>query len=186
MTYEEAFPTKAADFAADLAFSHAQADQPFWEQIYRLAFPDMASMTNVRKDGWAQRGGIDRVITTASGRVWKIDEKVRRQKWNDILLELQSDIARNLPGWVIKDLACDFIAYAFLPTRECFLLPVAPLQRAWREHGAVWRKRYGTREAPNNGWRTLNCPVPIPVLMEKIAEAMLFRWDSDDDNEIPF
>lgn len=165
-----------ANFAADLAFSHAQSDQPFWAEVYREAFPDMESMVNVRKDGWAQRGGIDRIITCASGRVWRIDEKVRREKWDDILLEVKSDIERDTPGWIVKDLACDFIAYAFLPTQECFLLPVQPLQRAWRQYGELWIREYETKEAPNNGWRTLNCPVPISFLMEAIAEAMLIRW----------
>jgi hypothetical protein len=164
------------DFRRDLAFSHDQADAPFWAEVYREAFPDMESMTNVRKDGWAQRGGIDRAVTTAAGRTWYIDEKVRREKWNDILLEIKSDIDRDAPGWIVKDLACDFIAYAFLPTQECFLLPVQPLQRAWRQYGELWVREYGTKKAPNNGWSTLNCPVPIPVLMRKISEAMFIRW----------
>lgn len=169
---------KPANFVADLAFSHAQADQPFWGEVYREAFPDMVSMVNVRKDGWAQRGGIDRKIVTSSGRDWNIDEKVRREKWNDILLETKSDIARDAPGWIVKDLACDFIAYAFLPTQECYLLPIVPLQRAWRKHGALWLAEYGTKTAQNERWQTLNCPVPIPVLMRKVSEAMFIRWKS--------
>jgi hypothetical protein len=191
--YNEAFPTaKVADFQADLKFSHDQADAPFWGEVYREAFPDMDSMTNVRKDGWAQRGGIDRIITTTSGRTWKIDEKVRREKWNDILLEMKSDIDRDTPGWVVKDLVCDFIAYAFLPTQECYLLPIHPLQRAWRLHGALWVKQYGTKKAPNKGWWTLSCPVPIPILMRKISEAMFIRWKSTPiaevvtDSDIPW
>lgn len=162
------------DFDDDLEFSHSQ--EAFWEGVYRIAFPDMESMTDVCKDGWAQRGGIDRLITTASGRVWKVDEKVRRETWPDILLETKSDVARNAPGWIVKDLACDFIAYAFLPSRECYLLPVQPLQRAWRQHGHIWLGEYGTREAKNNGWKTENCPVPIKEIMRKISEAMWMRW----------
>lgn len=51
-------------------------------------------MVSVRDDGWAQRGGIDRVITLACGRTIKIDEKVRKEDWPDILLERWSDEQR--------------------------------------------------------------------------------------------
>lgn len=32
------------DFAASLTYSHDQADQPWWEQVYRRAFPDFVAM----------------------------------------------------------------------------------------------------------------------------------------------
>ena len=59
----------------------------WWTDVYRGAFPDLLSMTNVRKDGWAQRGGIDRVLTLSSGKTITVDEKVREKVWPDILLE---------------------------------------------------------------------------------------------------
>jgi hypothetical protein len=177
---------KPANFADDLAWSQAQSDQSFWGDVYRQSWPDMASMTIIRKDGWAQRGGIDRSVTLHSGRTYTIDEKARRKKWPDILLELQSDIERKTPGWIVKDLACDFIAYAFVPTRECYLLPVAALQRAWRKHGEIWLREYKTRTAENEGWQTLNCPVPIPILMRKISEAMYFRWQEEKGEQSLF
>lgn len=55
-------------FAKSLARSHIYADAPWWEETYREFFPGFASMVCVRDDGWAQRGGIDRVITLRSGR----------------------------------------------------------------------------------------------------------------------
>lgn len=165
-----------ANFQEDLAFSHAQADQPFWRDVYVQAFPDMAAMTDVRKDGWAQRGGIDRIITTSTGTVWKIDEKVRRKDYGDILLEYTSNSRTNAPGWVVKELACDFIAYAIVSTCTCYLLPVAPLQRAWRTHHMRWISEYGQVAAVNASYQTISCPVPIPELMHKISQAMFFRW----------
>jgi hypothetical protein len=36
----------------------------------------------------------------------------------DFLLEYWSDYERRSPGWIEKDLACDFIAYAFVPSRR--------------------------------------------------------------------
>lgn len=171
----------AANFQDDLAYSHAQSDQPFWGEVYRQAFPDMETMSNVRKDCLAQRGGIDRIILTKSGRVWTIDEKARRKVYDDILLEYVSNDRTQAPGWVVKELMCDFIAYAQVPVRKCFLLPVLSLQRAWQLRGKHWLEIYGTRTAWNNDYCTLNCPVPYSELMRRMSEAMFFTWQDNQD-----
>ena len=94
-----------------------------------------------------------------------IDEKVRRRDYGDILLEYVSNDRRGTPGWVENtDIQCDYIAYAVLPTSKVYLLPRRELQGAWWEHKQGWIDRYGTREAINDGYRTLNCPVPIRIL----------------------
>lgn len=191
----------AAHFGDDLKFSHDQANAPFWEEVYRRAWPDFASMVSVRKDGWAQRGGIDRSVTTFSGVTYWIDEKVRRKLYEvddrfrtkyfpsgatvfpDILLEIFSDQEKRTPGWVVKDLACHYIAYAILPIKQVYLLPVSPLQKAWRDNEQKWLQEFGKRPSKNeyNGrrWTTLNCPVPVPVLMYSIARAMAFTFESE-------
>jgi hypothetical protein len=62
------------NFKQSLARSHAQADAPWWLDVYRRAFPSLASSVCVRNDSWAQRGGIDRVRTLKGGRTITIDE----------------------------------------------------------------------------------------------------------------
>jgi len=168
-------PTKAHDFATSLALSNSYADAPWWLDIYRRAFPSLVSAVSVRDDGWAQRGGIDRVLTLACGRTYSVDEKVRTNDWPDILLEQWSDEGRRSPGWVQKPLACDFIAYAFAPSRKCYLLPVVPLQRAWRQRGRHWVEQFGQRRARNPGYVSASVPVPIDVLMPAMMDAMVVR-----------
>jgi hypothetical protein len=163
------------DFRTSLALSNSYSEAPWWMDIYRRAFPTLVSAVSVRDDGWAQRGGIDRVLTLACGRTYTVDEKVRAHNWPDILLELWSDEGRRSPGWVQKPLACDFIAYAFAPARKCYLLPVAPLQRAWRQRGRHWADAYGYRRARNPGYVTASVPVPIGELMQEIARAMVVQ-----------
>ncbi len=170
---EKSAGAKLHRFADSLALSNSYVDADWWLDLYRKAFPTLQSAVSVRNDGWAQRGGIDRIITLACGRVYSIDEKVRVHDWPDILLERWSDEERRSPGWVQKPLACDFIAYAFIPTRRCYLLPVVPLQRAWRLNGRDWIERYGERHARNHGYRSSNVPVPIDALMAAISAAMI-------------
>lgn len=162
-------------FEESLALAEQYAEAGWWLDVYRRAMPRLASAVSVRQDGWAQRGGIDRLLTLSCGRTYSIDEKVRSRDWPDILLEQWSDEQRRSPGWIQKPLACDFIAYGFAPTETCYLLPVVPLQRAWRQHGREWLRLYGTRRARNPGYTSVGVPVPRAVLLQAIAEAMVIR-----------
>lgn len=177
-------PERLHDFRSSLAMSEAHSQASWWLDLYRRAFPSMISSASVRQDGWAQRGGIDRVITLASGRVYTVDEKVRAHDWPDILLEQWSDEDRRAPGWVQKPLACDFIAYAFAPSRKCYLLPVVPLQRAWRLSGRRWLVEYGQRRAENVGYTSVNVPVPIETLLAAMAAAMLLKSPGPADGAV--
>jgi hypothetical protein len=170
-------------FSESLALSNAFADAEWWIPIYRQAFPKLMTAVSIRDDGWAQRGGIDRVLTLQCGRTYTVDEKVRTENWPDILLEQWSDEERRIPGWIQKPLACDFIAYAYAPTETCYLLPVAPLQRAWRQRGREWIVAYGTRRARNPGYVSVGVPVPRDVLMQAIVDAM--RVATNERRSIP-
>ena len=171
------------DFAKSLAKSAAQADAPWWEPVYRKAFPAFSCMHSVREDGWAQRGGIDRVVVLCSGKTLSIDEKVRDKDWGDFLWEYLCDKERQIPGWCAKDLACDYIAYAFIPTKRCFLLPSLQLRRAWAENGVAWliqanRGDRGFRivEADNGRYITRSVAVPLRDTFKAIREAMVVNW----------
>jgi hypothetical protein len=160
-------------FTDSLAVAEAYSDADWWLPFYRRAFPNLVAAVAVKQDGWAQRGGIDRLLTLACGRTYTVDEKIRTRDWPDILLEQWSDEERRTPGWIQKPLACDFIAYAFAPSGTCYMLPVAPLQRAWRQRGRAWVGQYGHRRAHNAGYVSVSVPVPIEVLMQAVAAAMM-------------
>lgn len=174
---------KVHSFDESLALSHAQEDAEWWPEIYGRAFPGHLSAVSVLNDGWAQRGGIDRVVTLKSGKTVTIDEKVRAKSYGDILLEQWSSVERQTPGWMQKELACDFIAYAFIPDRTCYLLPFHNLRRAWLQFGREWiatakQGRAGFRivDAQNAGYVTRSIAVPIPVLMEAISKTQIIQW----------
>jgi hypothetical protein len=174
------------DFATDLKFSQDCADYPFWGDLYRRAFPDLATMLNVREDGFAQRGGVDRVLLLKSSHKVNVDEKVRKIYYPDIALERWSDRRRQTPGWVQKHLDCDFIAYAKLPHQIAFLLPTLLLQRAWRLEGRDWiykaernQDGFSIALALNKGYVTESVCVPDKVLEFAIAHcAMRVSWQA--------
>jgi hypothetical protein len=163
-------------FADSLAMSESYVDAPWWLEVYRQAFPRLVAAVPIREDGWAQRAGIDRRLTLSCGQTLTIDEKVRAKDWPDFLLERWADAARKKPGWIQKPLVCDFIAYAYVPSRTCYLLPTPTLQRAWKLHGREWAKRYGEIRAQNPGYVTTSVPVPRDVLLRALQDAMTVRW----------
>lgn len=181
------------NFAESLAMSHKMEEAPWWEPVYRQAFPNFGAMHSVRSDGWAQRGGIDRLVFLKSGKTVTIDEKVRAEKWPDILLERWSSKENQTPGWIQKDLACDFIAYAFVPSETCYLLPFLSLRKAWLDHGRHWismaesgpldakgnpkgKDGFKVVAAKNNGYTTESIAVPTGVLLKSITESMSVSW----------
>jgi len=171
------------NFAASLELSKAQEDAPWWREVYSKAFPGLASMISVRDDGWAQRGGIDRVLTLKSGKVLTVDEKVRAKSYGDILLERWSDRDRKIPDWMQKDLACDFIAYAFIPDRRCYLFSFPQLRAAWINSGRDWishaekgQNGFSIIMADNGRYVTESLAIPIPEILAALHRAQVVGW----------
>lgn len=172
------------DFTTSLAESHAAADWPGWEYIYRKAWLDVECLVDHRQDGWHQRAGVDRSVVLRDSRQFRIDEKVRKRNaktglvYSDIALEFLSDVGRGVPGWVCKPLLSDFIAYAILPLGKCYLLPIPQLQKAWSEHGDQWKHNYGPAsgghwiDAPNKGYVTRSVGVPVPEVFRAIGDTL--------------
>lgn len=166
------------DFQQCLAQSHSASDLPFWAECYAGAFPTMIGMHDHRQDGLHQRQGIDRSVVLKNGKTIWIDEKVRfRNKitgevYEDIALEEFSDQQRGSPGWVVKPLFCDYIAYAIAPLGRCYLLPCLQLQTAWLENSSVWKSTYQRVLARNPGWITISWGIPVPILFKAIGECL--------------
>lgn len=178
--------TMTHDFKRSLKWSHAQEDQPFWVEVYAKAFPTMVGCHSTRKDGWAQRGGIDRTILLEDGTAVTVDEKVRRENWPDILIEHWSDEHRRIPGWGHRDkaLTCDYIAYAMIPSQICYLLPYQVLRRAIKLNGEAWWTKahngtpgYKRVSADNGTYVTVSYAVPIESLLDAIRDCLVVTWE---------
>ena len=160
------------DFNERLSYSEKASEEPFWIAVYQKAFPNMVNCMPCPGDTESQRMGIDRVILLSNGKVIKIDEKKRSKDRDDILLEYLSNDVTDAPGWIEKDLAIDYLAYAFMQSQRCYLFPWPFLREAWREHGTEWKRKYPIPPALNNGYKTLNVAVPTKELYTAVFRAM--------------
>jgi len=168
-------------FADSLEASQRHADAPWWEDVYREAFPTFQGMVNVRDDGAGQRNGIDRHVILSNGRTVTVDEKVRERDYPDFFLEYYSNVNARTRGWVAKDLACDFIAYAFARSGRCYLLPFPMLRRAWRQHHKAWCRTHPSQNALNEGYITRGCCVPIAVVLTALGESTLVTFTPEPE-----
>lgn len=175
--------TRVHSFNESLRRSHAASDLPCWKQIYEAAFPGMVACIDHRQDGDHQRQGIDRSIILSNSKHILVDEKIRYRDYGDVLLEYWSNHERQIAGWVCKPLLSDYICYAIAPTGHAFLLPVPQLQQAWEVNGGEWCHRFGSRNARNNGYTTVSCPVPLEVLYPAIGECLRVRFEPVSTHE---
>ena len=163
------------DFQRELVFSQEASDEPFWDAVYRKAFPNMVSHTLCTGNNEAQHQGIDRIVLLANGRVLKIDEKKRRETRKDILLEYVSVDTTGALGWIEKDLPIDYLAYAFMDRKRVYLWDWCMLRRAWIAYKADWLSRYKIPPAQNNGYKTLSVAVPIERLRKCVLLAAVIQ-----------
>lgn len=164
-------PIEIHDFQEKLIESQEIQKAEFWHFLYRQFFGDDFTFKLNEQDSYGQRLGIDRTVIASGGKPYQVEEKIRFQPYNDILLEFISNSKRNTPGWVCKPLMADFILYVNLPLSTAYWLPVIPLQKAWRLHGEKWKQRK-IIPAYNHGYKTLNTPVTITEINESIIESL--------------
>jgi hypothetical protein len=174
---------KVHEFENDLRFSEEASCESFWNAIYEKAFPTLVSSMSCPGDYESQRQGIDRVVLLSSGQLLRIDEKKRRGQWNDMLLEYIANDQTNAPGWIEKNLAIDYLAYAFMPTQTCYLFPWPFLQKAWFENKERWLVKYRKVPAQNPTYKTWCLAVPINSLYYAVNQATRITLDREESPE---
>lgn len=197
------------DFNEQLDFSHSLSDAPWWETVYRRAFFDFKAMVDLREDGWHQRAGRDRAVVLRTGRTLYVDEKGRRPRrdgtdWPDIAVEMWSQYPKGpnraayprtggaVEGWSRKPLDCDYLAYAFVKSEICYLLPFLGIRQAVQTYARDWIEEAATNFAlrasgqraqgitwirsENRGYDTISLGVPPKRLWDAVSGALTVSW----------
>ena len=176
-----------ANFKRDLTFSQECSLLPFWEEIYRKAFPDFDGMRLIRENGPAQVNGIDRqIFLRGSDRIITVDEKARRVEYQDILIEYAHKFPNGCikDGWVEKPLYCDYLAYAFVKSGRCYLLPFQQLRATWHKNRTLWMDKYADVSSQNDDYATICKALPINVLYKALGEALRIYFTPLNDDRL--
>ncbi len=172
---------KVHDFQESLEKGGNIIHRPFFTAVYEKAFYNYDHCHVTRSgDTIAQKKGCDVIIYLTNDRVYRIDEKLRYEFWNDILLEYMSSDRTKSPGWIEKDLGIDYLNYAFVYQKQSYLFPWQQLKIAWDENKTKWMalaesKQDGFRIVPaqNDTYTTLSCAVPTDLLINTVKDAMV-------------
>lgn len=170
------------DFKKNLRYSNKAEDHAFWVAIYKELFPNLVDIERCR-DIKRQKQGIDTILFLSNGAEIKIDEKKRREVYPDILLEYISVDRTNAPGWMEKDLKIDYLAYAKMPLKVCYLLPWSLLRRAWLYNKKEWMSKYKHVKGKNATYTTWSIAIPTDVLKKAIMRACLIEYK---EQELPY
>lgn len=166
---------KYHNFKEDLDESTLDTNDPLWIVVYKQKFGDNIKISKPVDDIEFQKKGVDKVIKHGNDTFSVIDEKVRYHDYGDFLVEVTSCIHSNTPGWINKDLLTDYIAYHVKPSKKVIFVPFKPLQQMWKEYGDTFTSTYGTREARNPTYTTLNVPIPLDRLSKFVSiETILY------------
>ena len=159
-----------------LEFAESGKLEPFWNDVYKKAFPNMTNHMRGKKELCeSQIAGVDRIIYLENRKTITIDEKVRAKDYTDIALEFISNDTKDSPGWMEKNLSIDYLAYAFLPSKTAYLFDWVMLKRTWDYYKEKWKKTYFIAKAPNEGYMTHSVCVPIDVLMGACSLATIIK-----------
>lgn len=164
-------------FTERLAWGERDSDEAFWTSVYKKAFPGMVTHALASGDVPTQRMGIDRLVLLSNGRTLYIDEKKRAREYPDILLEYVSVDTTGAPGWMEKDLAIDYLAYAFMQSGRCYLFSWPLLRRTWFNYREKWLLQYPIIKAKNDGYNTLSVAIPTELLRRAVSAAALLQVD---------
>ena len=170
-------------FNEDLKFSVDSEGLGFWRDVYAQFFPGNVAVIRHSQDGDHQRLGIDTSVIMANSKVYTVDEKLRRGKWNDVLLEEFSDHERRVPGWVCKSVLSDFVIYAVPESGKAYLMPCTALQTAWARNADTWRRTCKRVEAHNRDprtgrtWTSLNWAIPENILFPALGQCLRANFE---------
>jgi hypothetical protein len=129
-----------------------------------------------------QYKGIDRILYLQSGKIFKIEEKIRTKDWGDILIEIIADprYADFNPdtgmithshlrgiGWIYKDYSCELIAFFHANTEDGHIFSWKKFQKVYFDNIVEWydlavrnKNGFALKEAKNKDFSSHNIAIP--------------------------
>lgn len=163
----------------DLSVEVEKACSPYLNSYYRTILREnLLDIIDVSQIPDFQHMGIDKYLVLKMQNLprlalFSIDEKARKQKWDDYAAEVWSKREKEIPGWVWTSRA-DYIVYAFfnMETKEFMDTPrfIPTLDFVT----AIKLRDYPVFEAKNLGWTTVCRKIPLDHLDSKEPRSWSF------------
>jgi hypothetical protein len=140
------------------------------EEYYYTLLENLMEIIPVpqKEKSFAQQHGIDKIFVFIDGTLGKVEEKIRYQVYDDILIEIESNNTKHTRGWIYSDYMCNIIVYYIAPIEKMFIFDWKSFKAMWDKFGEEWKLKYGIVTAMNNGYYSSNVPVPIDVVLQHL------------------
>jgi len=161
--------SRLASFEEDYAHSEIMMKELGREKIYKAFFPRLKRIRREFRKEY-QKKGIDTVVVLPETTLW-IEEKVMRKDWPEFALEYYSNKEREILGWMNRDLKCDYIVFAFYPSKTIYLIEWKELKNLWDRKKREWLKTKERICIGNKGGGSSMClKIPIKEVEEELSK----------------
>lgn len=135
-----------------------------------------------------QYKGIDRILYLQSGKILKIEEKIRSKDWGDLLIEIVADprYADFNPdtgaishthlrgiGWIYKDYSCELIAFFNADTEDGNIFSWKKFQKVYFDNIVEWYQLaidnkcgFALKDAKNKDFSSHNIAIPKKAFLD--------------------
>jgi len=160
------------------ALARLYSGKAWWKAVYQQVFPYFKKAKRLPGTHQLQNLGVDKILRTEAGKDIFLEEKFDRTTYDNFFLEYISNLEKETPGWLVKPVLTDYLAYVRLGMGKCYFIPFPPLQMAWLEHGDRWLAEYGPKTAGtyrNGGflYDTVGCCVPMTEVLSKVHATII-------------
>ncbi len=181
------------NFYDSLAQANTEKHNEVFKIVYRKMFPNLVHIQTLDNNGIHQKQGIDVMIVLNNSKTLTIDQKIRFNEYDDIGLEFANIYADGTrkAGWINDpDKQCDYIAYARIKQRKCYMLPFIQLKNLYEANKKEWisaqnggyqgisdypvlpaANRTGTSE-----WKTWSVYLPVNDLLLMLVDTMVVEF----------
>ena len=171
------------DENADSRRERKKKDLIGWIKTYELLFHQSLARHAFLEGKDVQQSGIDRIVKTRDGQTHTVQEKDRRNVWDDILIEWRHrrDNGQTKRGWGFDSGMASMLCYVMWPDRDvvpirAYLIDYTNLATWFVDEHRQLHNTFGCKSSRSNntGYATDNIPLPLGVLYRHdlvIAEA---------------
>ena len=161
------------DFKKQLAYSLEATRNEDFDRFYFEAFPRLQRVEHIsyEEQPELQLQGIDKRLHFANGYIATVDEKVRTKAYEDIFLEILSNVEKKKPGTLFT-IKADYMTYFIEPLGKVYILPMLLLRMAWGNNYKVWKTEYPYRLVKNVNYTTMGIAIPTNQILEAISKEL--------------
>lgn len=158
-------------FNEDLNYSLDRNIRHKINEFYFDKFPMLIDIQEV-EELQLQKKGVDIILHFEDGKKVYIEEKLRREDYGDIFLEVISNSNKMSLGWVLT-CGADYICYIVQPTAKVYLLPVAILKTALLNNYDNWIYLFGAKKCYNRSYFSVGLCIDIDELFKALQKELV-------------